>query len=1442
MTDTVSDTVSDADFFMNAPLGELDEVSDADFFMNAPLSELDEAPTQIQNNYIPVPPTDFEAPESIYLEEHDETIEVPAGGSAIAATIMGDDLFDTPGEPSSAVEEATATFEKQAAYLALVANSWGLVGDEEVVDFFVDRSLALASAQQRQPKHMKDFQEKWNKSEGFFESAGVMIDHPAAIGRIAFSSSANGAASLVTGLTTMGAGFVVGGLPGAVVGLGGGTFAGTLVTEVGAEIDGMMAEAGVDPTNREQMLSALQNDAFMKEIQAKATRKGLGTATVDALFSMFGGKVVKTLIPSPSTLGKTGRAVGGVSVDVVGEGAGEGAGQLAKDGEVSGKDIALEMVASMGPSTGQAGLSAAVSGGVGLKKKKDEKKAAAKTVAEEAAVTKATESVPEVTEEIATTVKVPEGAEKLVEAYTQGEEVDISAFSEAEQKVLDKELTRLKPLRDKMKKGRVKNLDKQVAEVDRQIDAQEAIVGEKKKQQEKKVADLKAERKQLEKEKAQRVKAKKPIKAVDSALAKLDRDIQESKVDTKAQDKKVDRLLEARAVLDEERGAILTEEQATVEGTSGLLGKDITVKARDLGKANVQTTKESLQALKRGAAAKGKDVKTTQKSVLGILKAAKLPSLDPFVTALTQIQTKEQFEKAWPKLEQRINKVLEATRKKELTTALTKRVKQLRKSGTVAVDFVELAQELISAIDLKQRSPKSKARLEKRIAHFATEAGKQQLKGLDPKIIREMEAFSKKNIEDITSSELETLLTQVDKLISQGKKKLALMEQRKKRIQQQRLRDLAADSKPLTEKKTKQKSLGEQLNDADEIRNMYVKGRNRAARALLALNPMDVLFDMLDGSDKRYKGANHRIFKQTIDKAFHKYSLLKDKTLLPITTLGKKLKLTEANYERIGAWAALQQTGGEQKLLNSGITTKEIEALTLTPDELQMYEAMRKNLDSLVPQLKDTMRTLYNKGFKEEVDYFPFVTDFEAMSELELRDRFGSDAADVLAGDTLTSTQKKKNVAQGFSIKRVIGGDQKIKINAMEVFSGHIDNATYLVTMGEGIKTLGDLAGTQEYQDTVGDTGQMLVLEWIDLLARKGGSTAGKIPWLDVARRNTGLAILGYKLSTVLVQPTALMDGAALIGPEAVAKGVKHVTSKKWRQFLLDNMPEIKHRVGDDPAYLEFGGDASGSVLSSLAEGKKIKALKIGRAKTEQGAFWSMQQVDLLAASAVASGTYEKSVHERGGVVDLDNPDPIALEEAQLMMRRTQSSALAKDAPLAITAGGLTGNKSVDKTILQFQSFMLNRWSVLKHDMYGAGFKQGNIKQGVNIATWLILANFSEVGLRRFSKEIVAAVSGYDIDPWDEEQREKELVHSLLGNVPIVSQAMSTWEYGSAPVPAASMVEKVMDSVAYAKKSKSSEKKLKHATSAGLTAAGLFLGVPGTFQADQIIKKKLDSK
>ena len=574
-----------------------------------------------------------------------------------------------------------------------------------------------------------------------------------------------------------------------------------------------------------------------------------------------------------------------------------------------------------------------------------------------------------------------------------------------------------------------------------------------------------------------------------------------------------------------------------------------------------------------------------------------------------------------------------------------------------------------------------------------------------------------------------------------------------------------------------------------------------------------------------FKGVNFKFFKAPMNLANRKRAEHRERVEKPILDFHEEAGLTIEDYKRILIIATLRQdesfeadmgesqNPGRDKLRRTFSTAQlhQFEVEGLTPNQSKMLDLMQQEFEKLKGPLRKILKERYGKEFKSVVDFFPMLTDFDAMEDFEIQNMFGPDASlfDNLEEVSVSFLKERK------------GGAIPIKTNALNVFLTYVDNATYLINMTEHIQNSFVIANHKKYKEAVGEDGQKAVISWLNLMARKGGAGSTRIPILDILRKNASVALLGYKLSTILIQPTALLDGAALIGNHAF-KGLRNVTfdpkSAEWKKFLTKHFTELKLRAGDDTAYSAFLDD----ILDESVFGK-----------IKKHAFSGARALDGIMASAIAAGAYEKIVTAKGNKVDFANPDHDAIIEAELIVSRSQASGQSIDLPAAVSQGALTGNVSIDKAITQFQTFVFSRASMFVQTIGKNGFK--DTPELRNMATFVMLALIAETFVRKGAEEIVSMFDGDDDDLRKDGFLER-LVLEGISSIPVVGQSVNAVRYESFPIPVLSLAQRAIDNVGIAISTEDDEEKRLKVARAIMEFSGLIGGVPGTNQLEQIVK------
>lgn len=818
------------------------------------------------------------------------------------------------------------------------------------------------------------------------------------------------------------------------------------------------------------------------------------------------------------------------------------------------------------------------------------------------------------------------------------------------------------------------------------------------------------------------------------------------------------------------------------------------------------------------------NIRKVKSEIQDSLKSLPVAERGKFASILASAETSQDVAKATVRILNHLNETI----RKDLVAEISRKAGRAIDSDNVDIQYRDRIKKLIDNIQFKGKSEQTINDL-KRTKEFID---REKAAGRDPqmpeRVYQALKVLERKPIEDLNIKELINLQNKIELLDRLGRqrvinRKLAYDEE--KNILSV---ELQKGTSPIQNKGLIQAKPGEKLSISDKFNNMITKAQNEALRIDLVLSPSDVVFDILDGN-ANYQGTNSRIIKQTLDTDFGNYLNQKEEWIIPVQELAAQNKMTDQNFERIAIHAYREQPKGVQYLLNEGLTKEEIDSVNLTEKELEVYNAMREQIEKPYQDALDILRDLYNRSMGKIDNYFPVQIDYEKVSDLEVFQRVG----DMIDAGALG--RRTKTVEQG-STKARRGTRKRIKLNAMDVFTRHMDDMAYFLEMQKDIKMLSEIVNSPEYQAAAGDAGGLWMAKWMNLMARKGGVDGyKKILALDALRKSFGSAMLGYKIQSILMQPTALFDGAAQVGGSYVSQGSQRVvTDKNWRIFLKDNFPEIRQRGADDPAYLELGND------------KLMRGIR-------SAGYSALKKADLLTASAIAAGAYQKSLDQRGIELDLSNPDEMAIQEATAMVRRTQGSPFFKDVPQALL-GGFSGNETFDKALFQFKSFMLTRWSQIRHQMWRAGIKEGNPKQAVEVAFWLSMSTLAETGIRIGSKSIIAALIGLvagGLDDaldradktFDEETKglTEKFVIEALNNIPFLGDLVNLGRYGGSPIPSFRPLVDFPVGISTAINGKKTNTKLRGIVQA-IGAAASAAGIPGTFQVEQIVKDALKSK
>lgn len=678
---------------------------------------------------------------------------------------------------------------------------------------------------------------------------------------------------------------------------------------------------------------------------------------------------------------------------------------------------------------------------------------------------------------------------------------------------------------------------------------------------------------------------------------------------------------------------------------------------------------------------------------------------------------------------------------------------------------------------------------------------------LPRKIKMQIEMLNKINLKELPLDYLETLQIRLTRLVREGKLKTKLKEEIEKLRLDATLGKIEKESVNLDA--VREERLPGRPSKESVITEKKFIMRDLIQKGDFSLTFMDRFFDLLDGG-KHYTGVNYKTFYEPIKRANDLY--LKESLELTnqMAKLQRKLSLTMYNYERIGIHAIREQANGLEKLISNGYTEKFIDSIRLNERELEMYKWMRNKMDELYPRLSKTYEEQYNESLGWIDNYFPFQTDFDNQ---------------VPSVDNIKSSFRRSSVERGFTKQRT-QATYPVKIDAGNIFTNYVNNAFNFIHLNKSLTELGKIASNARFYKAIGKNAQPYVIQWLDVLSRNGGvANHYQIQILNTIRRNLAASVLGFKLSSALYQPLAKFNGAAEIGKWAFKYDKDFISNKDIREFAKNASPELQNRIGDDPGYAE---------LSNQTNWKEL----------QRKSLWILQRLDSLTAGSVWYGAYRKSLFEQGIEFNINRVNQEALDYADRVVRITQASSLHKDLPSAF----VSKYRDINRTVLTFQTFMINDWNYIKHDLIKLGITDAaEIKK---IDDPRIRASEKAKLQNRIAQQMLwltiavvmqeAVQSGLSQLYYGEDKTtlKQHLLSAVMGRIPGLSQGYSLFSYDTIPAPAISAIETFAQGSKSLFTGKKIETKIKGGVKASESIAQLF-GVPGVAEASKIIRGPL---
>lgn len=795
-----------------------------------------------------------------------------------------------------------------------------------------------------------------------------------------------------------------------------------------------------------------------------------------------------------------------------------------------------------------------------------------------------------------------------------------------------------------------------------------------------------------------------------------------------------------------------------------------------------------------------------------------------FIGRAVSAKTQDHLTKVYHEIVQRSNEVANKAKMKNIRIL----VDRIMDSPTFPVEIKKRVQEMLSDVNLESWSEKTLAKFQVQqefIDHLrATGADVVVPQSLLDRLAK----LNQRPLSELEPDELDNLVLDLRFLLERGTEIRAGVRQLEAMEKEEKLAEIKAGTvKPLVKPSvegrkylfgalkvmpTSREFRGAALTWAQERKNGWLRWCDRLQRAGISITPIQVVIDSLDGT-LMGGGVNRRILFDPLQAGYsaQQAAIAKAHDFLA-GVLEKHGAMTQQQQERITTVLMREQEGGREKLHQLGDTDDAIDAVKLTPEEQATLDALRGylNEDARVNALARVTEKLYNQAFEKVKNYWPMMTDFEAAegpSETK-------SAQEALLEELDT---RRKNVKKGIVEKRVEGAKQKIRADIYAVFADAVSQGAMLEHMAEPILKAHALVSDPAYKEAAGDAGQEFWRDYLDVLARDGRvSAARRNLWLDNLRRNMSTGALTFKPHVALVQLSSIPQGAALTGGKAMRQSL--AAGPEWDAFVEEHMPLVSERKGGDEA------------VRSVLQGQLLSKMKAA-------GFKHIVKSDYYAAAAVAKAAYFQWCDIHNVKPDAAKPNKQGIMYAQGLVGRSMSSPWLVDMPLALSRGNLTGNRSVDRAVLQFQSESLSRFAMVRQQILGEA--KNDPKGAASKAAFLTGAMIYEAGVRSAWKVavlgILYSVGAISKDQYDDQVNEddllwKQLALSAVQTIPFVGAVGNSIVYDSSMLPT---VDVVMDAgkggfnfgvgTAQGKPYKATRGLLQ-----ALTATAMLAGVPGS--------------
>lgn len=628
---------------------------------------------------------------------------------------------------------------------------------------------------------------------------------------------------------------------------------------------------------------------------------------------------------------------------------------------------------------------------------------------------------------------------------------------------------------------------------------------------------------------------------------------------------------------------------------------------------------------------------------------------------------------------------------------------------SVDQDYLEQAQALLEAVDLKRRSQKGIERQ----GSWEAWAAEREAEGFDVAVPASFEAtINRTNWTRLTVEQLLMLDEAVKQVMHLGRLKQRLLDNQEEREWEEIFTEAVSSAGGLDQRPPR--------GSFDEP-TWWDNIKARVATVDAALLKMETVFDWLDRGNPngvfnrivfrpmaeaqanesamladyygRIKEAMGRVPKETLRKWDEKVTLdlLDPATGLPITMSRQKLVSmalnigNEGNLQRLTdgyGWNA----NGVMAALNDNLTEPEWRFVQETWDVINtlwpQIEAMERDINGFAPEKVDPRPVETPFGVLAG-GYYPAI--YDSSLDLKAEEQAGKRADLFEANYVRATTRASATKDRAEKVRRPILLD-------LGVINRHLGEVIHDVTHRRAImqahRFLTNERVARAVEQALGPEVRKQFRPWLKHIAnswameRAGSEGIGR--FLSKLRANTTVVGMGFRFTTMLTQVAGYSNSFEVVGERWVAPAIAQVAAHpvKSFEFVMERSDEVRFRMDN----------LDRDIRQSLAE-LSGKASPLTAAK--RFAFHGIGYMDRVVVIPTWIGAYNKALSE--GMTEQD-----AAYSADKAVRQSQGAGAPKDLAAIQTGAGRFGELFKYMTMFySYMSAMYQRQRTLGRDIKG---------------------------------------------------------------------------------------------------------------------------------------------